>query len=221
MKKFFTENEAIEKGISWKFWGDPTIQVDEFVKSDDGYVCQVRALYHVTNSSGKPNTFVRTTVGQYNLTYSKSFKVKEIIDKRRELKDFRNDSTKTSNREKQFVDLILSGCEPEYACQTVFGVSKTPTSQKVKRLMSKPSVVKYMSENLKDAFKEVGVDDTWILRKIVNEVENETAKSSERLSAVMALAKLKGLEVGKKAKRADDNEDSFLSAEEKDMLRVG
>lgn len=211
----YTREQADMAGISYKNWNDTSTQKGDWILTDDNYVLQILNLYDCRGKRPSSGRLFRTCVGGANQTGSKTYRVDS--DEGKMGNAYYQKDPPASPMEKRAVDLILGGMPQMEAIQTIFPNNKNP-KRKLREVMMKKSVVEYMTEQMKTAFREAGMDETWIAERLKEEATNPDNYGNVRMDAIKTVAKLSGIDGTKTITEAQETVTAYLDDGDLDKL---
>jgi len=194
--KAFCPNEVIVG--SWRE-GD----VDNWVTTDDGYVCQVLARSLIKHPAYKKSrTLIRTVCGSFVVEqkthkmlgehgiaeniYAFSGNYNSIYD--------RQNNRKLKSREFLFARYVASGVDVLDAYKKAYPKAKNADyiREKTSTLLNKEGIRTMVKEEIKKILAEEGVSPEWIVEKYKT-IADVSDRDSDRLRSLEALAKMAGL----------------------------
>ncbi len=196
----YEPNEPLPKNLKVvEDWRDG--HIGDWVLADDDCVIQVLRRGQMLRSKGKNK--VREYIGTCTGTFPIGPNVKMDTSKRINIYSFGGnknpddillDRTKLSKAEQVFVLYMAQGLKPEESYIKAFPTNNIRyAKEKSTDLIKTERVRTAMKEELKPVLKELGVDETYILKGIKSEAET-AEKSDTRLKALFKLSDIMDLE---------------------------
>ena len=194
--KAFCPNETVVGG--WRE-GD----VNDWVLTDDGYVCQILFKSELNHPGYKtPRTMVRTVCGSF-IVEQKTHKIlgeKGIAENiyafsgNREALYERQNNRKLKNREFLFARYVASGDNVLNAYQKAYPKAKDMDYIKKKSniLVNKEEIRTMVKEEIKKILADEGVSPEWIVAKY-KDIADLSDRDTDKLRSLEALAKMAGL----------------------------
>ena len=195
--EFNALTEDIEVAGHWRKCYD-----NDWVVTDDGYVCQILKRFAVKDHYGKKSIeCVRTVCGTFKIADKKRLMLGKdgiaeniysfsgtTISKRRYAKDGRQ------GKEMLFARYIASGMDAKEAFRTIYpkAQSKRYIDGKVNTLLKSEKVLNMVNEERSKLMNELGVSNEWIIERYRDMVEI-AEKPSDVLRSLDSLAKIAGL----------------------------
>ncbi|MBC8489158.1 MAG: hypothetical protein H8D45_24320 [Bacteroidetes bacterium] len=188
----FTREEAINNNIKFKFWRDETVEVGEKVLTDDGYVVDV---LNVRKRNYRPigyrNMIVRTPFA--TVYADKLFKNQLLCEEdyrrlflNRNRSNYEGLSSLTA-KQLVFALYVSAGASIDVAYMRSYNCFSSITALKEgKRLLRKKKVQEQIVNNSKNIFEEHGLTPDFIVRKIVEQIDDPSPivrKDAIRLAA--------------------------------------
>ena len=177
--------------------------VDDWVTTDDGYVCQVLARSAIKHPAYKKlRTLIRTVcgsfiveqkthrmMGEYGIAeniYAFSGNYNTIYD--------RQNNRKLKSREFLFARYVASGVDTLDAYRKAYPRAKNADyiREKTSTLLNKEGIRTMVKEEIKKILAEEGVSPEWIVEKYKT-IADISDRDSDRLRSLEALAKMAGL----------------------------
>jgi len=176
-------------------------QIGDWVIADDECVIEVLRRGQMLRSKGKNK--VREYIGTCTGTFPIGPNVKMDTSKRvniysfsgsKQAEDILLDRTSLSKTEQVFVLYLSLGMKPEEAYLKAYPTKNIRyAKEKSGSLIKTKRVRTAMKEELKPLFKELGMDETYVLKGIKNEAETAD-KPDTRLKALFKLSDIMDLE---------------------------
>jgi len=176
-------------------------QIGDWVIADDECVIEILRRGQMLRSKGKNK--VREYIGTCTGTFPIGPNVKMDTSKRvniysfsgsKQAEDILLDRTSLSKTEQVFVLYLSLGMKPEDAYLKAYPTKNIRyAKEKSGSLIKTKRVMTAMKEELKPLFKELGMDETYILKGIKNEAETAD-KPDTRLKALFKLSDIMDLE---------------------------
>ena len=196
----YEPNDPLPKNLKVvEDWRDG--HIGDWVLADDDCVIQVLRRGQMLRSKGKNK--VREYIGTCTGTFPIGPNIKMDTSKRINIYSFGGnknpddillDRTKLSKAEQVFVLYMAQGLKPEQAYIKAFPTNNIRyAKEKSTDLIKTERVRTAMKEELKPVLKELGVDETYILKGIKSEAET-AEKSDTRLKALFKLSDIMDLE---------------------------
>tara|TARA_R100000234_G_scaffold4667_1_gene3599 strand:- start:52895 stop:53590 length:696 start_codon:yes stop_codon:yes gene_type:complete len=196
----YEPNDPLPKNLKVvEDWRDG--HIGDWVLADDDCVIQVLRRGQMLRSKGKNK--VREYIGTCTGTFPIGPNIKMDTSKRINIYSFGGnknpddillDRTKLSKAEQVFVLYMAQGLKPEQAYIKAFPTNNIRyAKEKSTDLIKTERVKTAMKEELKPVLKELGVDETYILKGIKSEAET-AEKSDTRLKALFKLSDIMDLE---------------------------
>jgi hypothetical protein len=174
---------------------------NEWVFTDDGFVCQILRITKVAKYGGKQVPCVRTVCGTYlprdnnkemlgedgiadNIySFSRNFSSKEDFNER-----------KRNSKQLMFARYITDGYDSVTAYKKAYPDAKEDSyiKHRCDKLLKTEKIDKMISEERRKKLEEEGVTDNWLIERyktIADMAENDNAK----LKSLDSLAKISGL----------------------------
>jgi hypothetical protein len=198
--RVYEPNDPLPKNLKVvEDWRDG--HIGDWVLADDDCVIQVLRRGQMLRSKGKNK--VREYIGTCTGTFPIGPNVKMDTSKRINIYSFGGnknpddillDRTKLSKAEQVFVLYMAQGLKPEESYIKAFPTNNIRyAKEKSTDLIKTERVRTAMKEELKPVLKELGVDETYILKGIKSEAET-AEKSDTRLKALFKLSDIMDLE---------------------------
>lgn len=175
--------------------------IGDWVRADDECVIEVLRRGQMLRSKGKNK--VREYIGTCTGTFPIGPNVKMDTSKRvniysfsgsKQAEDILLDRTSLSKTEQVFVLYLSLGMKPEEAYLKAYPTKNIRyAKEKSGSLIKTKRVRTAMKEELKPLFKELGMDETYVLKGIKNEAETAD-KPDTRLKALFKLSDIMDLE---------------------------
>lgn len=184
-REIFTLEEAEKNGLEWLDWRCVAVQKGQYIKSDDNYVVRVKNRYDLTNSRGYPSVVYHTVAGQCYPTGKAHFKCQDMYNGRNNVGNpvdrYRNKPKFLSERERQFLDMVIAGLSPMEAANTVFEPgSKTYAKSIVRQILRRKEAINYMAGQVKEKLEAAGLTETWWFEQVKAMISDPEVKSEVR-----------------------------------------
>ena len=200
MHRVYEQEDVLPKSLkvvtNWR-----SGQIGDWVIADDECVIEVLRRGQMLRSKGKNK--VREYIGTCTGTFPIGPNVKMDTSKRvniysfsgsKQAEDILLDRTSLSKTEQVFVLYLSLGMKPEDAYLKAYPTKNIRyAKEKSGSLIKTKRVMTAMKEELKPLFKELGMDETYILKGIKNEAETAD-KPDTRLKALFKLSDIMDLE---------------------------
>ena len=194
--KIFEPNQEIVGG--WRH-GD----VDDWVTTDDGYVCQILARSPIKHPAYKKSrTLVRTVCGSF-VVEQKTHKMMGEHGIAKNIYAFsgnydsiydRQNNRKLKSREFLFARYVASGVDVLDAYKKAYPKARNAEyiREKTSTLLNKEGIRTMVKEEIKKILQEEGVTPEWIIGKY-KDIADVSDRDSDRLRSLESLAKIAGL----------------------------
>ena len=200
MHRVYEQEDVLPKNLkvvtNWR-----SGQIGDWVIADDECVIEVLRRGQMLRSKGKNK--VREYIGTCTGTFPIGPNVKMDTSKRvniysfsgsKQAEDILLDRTSLSKTEQVFVLYLSLGMKPEDAYLKAYPTKNIRyAKEKSGSLIKTKRVITAMKEELKPLFKELGMDETYVLKGIKNEAETAD-KPDTRLKALFKLSDIMDLE---------------------------
>ena len=200
MHRVYEQEDVLPKSLkvvtNWR-----SGQIGDWVIADDECVIEILRRGQMLRSKGKNK--VREYIGTCTGTFPIGPNVKMDTSKRvniysfsgsKQAEDILLDRTSLSKTEQVFVLYLSLGMKPEDAYLKAYPTKNIRyAKEKSGSLIKTKRVMTAMKEELKPLFKELGMDETYILKGIKNEAETAD-KPDTRLKALFKLSDIMDLE---------------------------
>jgi hypothetical protein len=197
MAEFMAFNKMLAVSGDWRRG-----QEEDWVYTDDLYVCQILRVFYVTvPSSGKRQKCIRTVcgsfvVGQKNVKMLGEYGVADNIytfsgnyDSINKIRD-----TKVSSKKLLFAQYVAAGMDLSQAYSIVYPKAKDKQYIKTaaNKLLQQKKVQKMVKEEIKEILNSEGVTPEYIIQKY-KDIADISDRDTDRLRSLDALAKMSGL----------------------------
>ena len=197
MAEFMAFNKMLAVSGDWRRG-----QEEDWVYTDDLYVCQILRVFYVTvPSSGKRQKCIRTVcgsfvVGQKNVKMLGEYGVADNIytfsgnyDSINKIRD-----TKGSSKKLLFAQYVAAGMDLSQAYSIVYPKAKDKQYIKTaaNKLLQQKKVQKMVKEEIKEILNSEGVTPEYIIQKY-KDIADISDRDTDRLRSLDALAKMSGL----------------------------
>tara|TARA_R100001530_G_scaffold3279_1_gene4910 strand:+ start:283 stop:1068 length:786 start_codon:yes stop_codon:yes gene_type:complete len=174
---------------------------NEWVFTDDGFVCEILRKNVVMPKSGDPKTFVRTVCGTYVVErFDREMlgedgipeNIYSLSGTNRSQDDYRERGH--NSKEVLFARYVAAGTDIIQAYKMAFPDAKSEDyiKKKTNSLLKTEEISKMITKERRDLLNEEGVTDSWLIERyktIADLAESDTCK----LRSLDSLAKMSGL----------------------------
>lgn len=226
-REIYTLQEATNKGLEWLDCHCVAVQPGQYIKSDDDYVVKVKRRYDLTNSRGYPSVVYHTVAGQCYPTGKAHFKCQDmylgrnnIDNPQRMKKDWNRNIPKfLSERERQFLDMVIAGMSPMDAASTVFEPgSKSYARTIVRQILRRKEAIAYMSGQIKEKLESAGLTEGWWFEQVKAMISDPDVRSEVRWDMLKTTGMMHELMAAPTKAQATETRTIYLDQDQLDRL---
>ena len=173
--KIYSEDEAVEKGISYKYWKEA--KIGDYATSDDGHVAKLLNRREYKNTSGKINIYLRFPWGYTFFNPRAKTKPLKAACRKTNTTMTGKSYIEVQSRQRTMKDLALRyALEPDYdkAIDWVFGHKGTVEDwerRKWKRTMKSEVFRNMVKDELANLLKDKGLTEEYTLELLENTIK--------------------------------------------------
>jgi len=178
----YSEEEARQRGIPFKYWKDPTVQAGEYVLTDDGYVVPVRS----TRRQVQEYRMIRVDIGQFYVTKRGTLRVPN-----QQIEKVTRGHIRKVHLRRLAQNFVKAALNLRLAYEMTFG--RPPGVTQLAHIVNNQRFWGAVSERLDKDLKDAGLNVPGVLQEMKALLHNDAVDGKTKFSVLSELMDLNNM----------------------------